>query len=181
MQRIERDRTICSNLLLKINAKLNGASHKLTENVPKLKDLLKGLDNVMFIGADVTHPSPDQKRIPSIVGVAASHDEFGACYNTQYRCQNGAEEIIKDMDDIIAQHLNFYKKQRKCFPSRIIYYRDGVSDGQMMLIQQKEIRAIKNVCARMVITKYFHILFHIYIYISNIFHQLLFLLFYLEM
>lgn len=166
MQRVERDRSISSNLLLKMNAKLNGTSHKLTENVPNLKALLKDLENVMFVGADVTHPSPEQKRIPSIVGVAASHDEYGACYNTQYRCQNSSEEIIKDMEDIITQHLNFYKKHRKCLPSRIIYYRDGVSDGQMKIIYDKEIKAIKSVCARMVITEYFHMLYYTLSYIK---------------
>lgn len=45
------------NLLLKVNVKLNGVNHKL-----QTSPLLNG--KCMIIGADVTHPSPDQKDIP---------------------------------------------------------------------------------------------------------------------
>ncbi|KAJ9591030.1 hypothetical protein L9F63_027761, partial [Diploptera punctata] len=29
---------------------------------------------IMIVGADVTHPSPDQNNIPSVAAVCASHD-----------------------------------------------------------------------------------------------------------
>lgn len=48
------------NLLLKVNAKLNGTNHKLQKS-----PLLDG--ECMIIGADVTHPSPDQRDIPRYV------------------------------------------------------------------------------------------------------------------
>lgn len=52
-----RDGSTASNILLKVNAKLNGINHKLQQS-----KLLDG--NCMVIGADVTHPSPDQQSIP---------------------------------------------------------------------------------------------------------------------
>lgn len=52
------DKSTISNIMLKVNAKLNGTNHKL-KNCP----LLTG-KKCMFIGADVTHPSPDQTKIP---------------------------------------------------------------------------------------------------------------------
>lgn len=51
------DGSTISNILLKVNAKLNGSNHRLNDS-PILKD------KCMLIGADVTHPSPDQKQIP---------------------------------------------------------------------------------------------------------------------
>lgn len=52
-----RDGSTISNILLKCNAKLNGTNHRLN-NSPIL------YEKCMLIGADVTHPSPDQKMIP---------------------------------------------------------------------------------------------------------------------
>lgn len=51
------DLSIVTNILLKVNAKLNGTNHKI--NSPILSD-----GQCMFVGADVTHPSPDQTKIP---------------------------------------------------------------------------------------------------------------------
>ncbi|EDW36714.1 GL22380 [Drosophila persimilis] len=39
--------------------------------------------------------STDQREIPSVAGVAASHYSFGASYNVQYRLQRGAMVEIK--------------------------------------------------------------------------------------
>lgn len=51
------DGSTISNILLKCNAKLNGTNHRLNDS-----PILYG--KCMLIGADVTHPSPDQKNIP---------------------------------------------------------------------------------------------------------------------
>lgn len=53
-----RDASTISNILLKVNAKLNGFNHKLKSSPILNKDFC------MVIGADVTHPSPDQSKIP---------------------------------------------------------------------------------------------------------------------
>lgn len=135
---------LVDNVLLKVNSKLNGVNHKLKEDVR--------LANVMYLGADVTHPSPDQREIPSVVGVAASHDTFGANYNMQYRLQvsggGGAREEIEDMESIMMEHLRVYYQFQKRYPDHIIYYRDGVSDGQFVKIKNLELRGIKAACAK---------------------------------
>lgn len=51
------DGSTISNILLKVNAKLNGTNHRLNDAT-----ILR--DRCMLIGADVTHPSPDQNHIP---------------------------------------------------------------------------------------------------------------------
>ncbi|XP_034111510.1 protein argonaute-2 isoform X2 [Drosophila albomicans] len=138
---------LVDNVLLKVNSKLNGINHKIKDD-PRIM-----LANVMYLGADVTHPSPDQRDIPSVVGVAGSHDPYGASYNMQYRLQTsgtgGAREEIEDMESIVTEHLRVYKQYRGTYPEHIIYYRDGVSDGQFMKIENIEIRAIEVACRKL--------------------------------
>lgn len=139
---------LVDNVLLKVNSKLNGINHKLKDDV-RLKQILS---NVMYLGADVTHPSPDQREIPSIVGVAASHDVYGANYNMQYRLQvgggGGVREEIVDMESITIEHLRVYFQYQKRYPEHIIYYRDGVSDGQFPIIKNVELKAIQRACVK---------------------------------
>ncbi|XP_037807749.1 protein argonaute-2 isoform X1 [Lucilia sericata] len=141
-----KDRTVFSNILLKVNGKLNGTNHKIAAD--KDSNLLSPIKNVMYLGADVTHPSPDQRHIPSVVGVTASHDAHGACYNCQYRLQRSTVENIEDMESIVTRHLEVYHKYQKTYPSLLIYYRDGVSDGQFPIVEREEIRAIRNACRK---------------------------------
>lgn len=58
--RKRKDGSTISNILLKVNAKMNGTNHKLQSSAI----LTKFPGKVMVIGADVTHPSPEQKTIP---------------------------------------------------------------------------------------------------------------------
>uniref|UniRef100_A0A1A9Z3D6 Uncharacterized protein n=1 Tax=Glossina pallidipes TaxID=7398 RepID=A0A1A9Z3D6_GLOPL len=147
--RAPKDASVIHNLMLKINAKLNGTNHKVSEEEEAgLKKLLEPISNVMFMGADVTHPSPDQRHIPSVVGVAASHDAYGACYNMQYRLQKSTVEEIEDMKSITEYHLNVYKSYQNRYPGHIIYYRDGVSDGQFPKIKKDELGGIRRACAQ---------------------------------
>ncbi|KAH8258621.1 hypothetical protein KR038_002221, partial [Drosophila bunnanda] len=129
------------NIMLKVNSKLNGINHKLKDD-PR-QPILR---NVMFLGADVSHPSPDQREIPSVVGVAASHDPFGGAYNMQYRLQRSTLEEIEDMESITLEHLHVYHKYHNEYPEHIIYYRDGVSDGQFPKIRNEELKGIKVAC-----------------------------------
>lgn len=58
--RKRNDASTISNICLKVNAKLNGTNYKLQSSAI----LSQAPGKVMVIGADVTHPSPEQKTIP---------------------------------------------------------------------------------------------------------------------
>ncbi|XP_029175629.1 protein argonaute-2 isoform X4 [Nylanderia fulva] len=133
------------NILLKINSKLNGINHTLhSASMPKI---LKNND-CMIVGADVTHPSPDAINIPSIAAVAASSNHSAFQYNIALRLQPPKEEMILDIEQIIISQLHIYKSKTKCLPNKIIYYRDGVSEGQLAQVMYHEINAIKRACNR---------------------------------
>lgn len=66
----------------------------------------------------------------SVVGVSASHDRNAFKYNMCWRLQGPKVEIIQDFKNIVVQHLMVFKEENGDFPAVILYYRDGVSEGQ---------------------------------------------------
>ena len=71
----------------------------------------------------MTHPSPDQRNIPSVVGVASSYDQVGFRYCCAWRLQNPKEEMISDLENILVEHLKYYGSKNKKLPAKILYYR----------------------------------------------------------
>ncbi|KAL5290574.1 AGO2.2 family protein [Megaselia abdita] len=132
------DNSTINNILLKLNAKLNGVNHKVDSNS---NPPLVANNYVMFVGADVTHPSPQQRTMPSVVGVVSSTDSSGAMYNMQHFYQEPRKEIILDMKEIMVEHIKLYAKNNKgCLPTHIFYYRDGVADGQFEQVKEDELK-----------------------------------------
>lgn len=66
----------------------------------------------------------------SIVGVSASHDANAFCYNMCWRLQGPRVEIIQDFRNIVVHHLKVFKEKNGNLPDKILYFRDGVSEGQ---------------------------------------------------
>lgn len=139
------DQSTIANIFLKVNAKLNGVNHMLK---PSMEIQFIKNTAVMLLGADVTHPSPDQSHIPSVVGVVASHDVNAFQYNACWRLQDAKKEMIEDMENIVLEQLHFFNRKRNQFPTHIIYYRDGVSDGQFKQLEEIELSAINRAFAR---------------------------------
>ncbi|XP_053668038.1 protein argonaute-2-like [Anopheles marshallii] len=136
------DMSTLKNIMLKINAKTNGANHCVSQTaVPPL-----GCGKVMYMGADVTHPLSDDA--PSVVGVTAVHDLIGFRYNCGVRLQGARDEMIRDLENIAYQQLRLYRQHNGDLPERIMYYRDGVSDGQFSEILTVELRALHAAIAR---------------------------------
>lgn len=122
---------------------MTGINHKVCPD-PRVPDFFKG--PFMVVGADVTHPSPQETTIPSIVGVAASMDPSGFKYNCQWRLQDPRDEMIRDFEKIITDQLQIFKEANKILPKAILYYRDGVSDGQFEEVSRVELRAMQKAC-----------------------------------
>lgn len=131
------------NILLKVNAKLNGINHKIA--LPSKPPIMK--QTIMYLGADVTHPPPGSSK-PSVAGITASFDAEAFQYNICWRLQDPTQEMIQDMENIIQEQLKFFKEKRGCMPDKIIYYRDGVSDGQFPQLRDVELVAIDRGCKR---------------------------------
>lgn len=132
-----------TNILLKVNSKLNGTNHFLLNRPPIMSR------PCMIMGADVTHPSPDATDIPSVAAVTASHDPKAFQYNICWRLQPPKVEIIEDLEEIAMEQLKFFFQKTRVKPERIIFFRDGVSEGQFDQVRHAEIRAIRSACKRL--------------------------------
>lgn len=67
--------------------------------------------------------------------VAASNDDYGFQYKMVYRLQPSREEMIIDLANVMKEQLEFYIKKNGHEPQKIIYYRDGVSEGQFQQVR----------------------------------------------
>ena len=97
----------------------------------------------MYIGADVSHAAPGSKA-PSLATMVGSVDHEGI----RYACplplnQNNREESISGVTSMVTQLVNIYKKNTNTYPSRVLYFRDGVAEGQFAKVKDVEIKAIK--------------------------------------
>ncbi|CAL4943701.1 unnamed protein product [Urochloa decumbens] len=149
------------NLALKINVKVGGRNTVIEDALHRRIHLLTDLPTMIF-GADVTHPAAGEDAAPSIAAVVASMDWPEV---SKYRClvssQGHREEIIaalftqvKDPQKglihggMIRELLvSFYRANGSRKPGRIIFYRDGVSEGQFSQVLLYEVDAIRKACA----------------------------------
>lgn len=61
----------------------------------------------------------------------------------QTKAQKGAAEVIENLDDIFMKFLKkFHLITRGVKPCRIIYYRDGVGDGQFQEVRTASVISI---------------------------------------
>ncbi|XP_023211215.1 protein argonaute-2-like [Centruroides sculpturatus] len=141
-----RDTTIY-NILQKINAKMGGINCGLSlYKKPKIFQ-----KPVIIFGADVTHPSPGDKTSYSIAAVVGSLDSHPSRYAAAVRIQQPTKdkrhiEIIVQLKEMVKEILKQFYKNTKQKPIKIIFYRDGVSEGEFSQVQNKEISQIRQSC-----------------------------------
>ncbi|KAI8851976.1 Piwi domain-containing protein [Chytridium lagenaria] len=130
------------NLALKINAKLGGVNLAVE---PKANlNVLGQPIPTMIMGADVTHPPPGADGGVSIAAVAASMDSKFAEYRAAIRVQPPRKEIIGDLGGMFRELGNqFREKAGGRSPQRVIFYRDGVSEGQFAEVALHEVQSLK--------------------------------------
>jgi len=134
-----------SNVCMKFNAKLGGATGRA---VGKKSAGPTGLFTVptLIIGADVSHAAPGSE-LPSMAALTVSMDKLGiryaaACETNGHRVEMIATEninsILKPMIQSWVQNVGGGQ-----FPKRIMYFRDGVSEGQYAHVLEQEVRDMK--------------------------------------
>jgi len=126
-----------NNLGLKINAKAGGVnfcsiheSLRLCQSVP-----------TMIVGADVGHASPGVQR-PSLASVVYSVDQTLSRYHARAKLQQGRVETIADLREMMVDAIDAFSNANKCTPNRIIFFRDGVSEGEFSRVLDTEVKAI---------------------------------------
>lgn len=147
----------CANVALKVNVKTGGRNTALVDALQMRLPIAaqQGVPTIVF-GADVTHGATNDTS-PSVAAVVANMDWP---HMTKYRCmmstQKSNQEIIENLyvpapgagegTGMIRDLLLAYYRATKVKPARILFYRDGVSEGQFDAVRIHEIAAIKNAC-----------------------------------
>ncbi|KAG0493157.1 hypothetical protein HPP92_006281 [Vanilla planifolia] len=121
-----------SNVALKINAKLGGSNVVLYNTIPRqIPRIFTDDEPSMFMGADVTHPHPLDDSSPSVAAVVGSMNWPAASkYVARMRSQTHRQEIIEDLGEMVHELLIEFSASTRKLPSRIIFFRDGVSETQ---------------------------------------------------
>ncbi|KAL5250057.1 hypothetical protein ACHWQZ_G015956 [Mnemiopsis leidyi] len=145
------------NILLKTNTKLGGINWELSFNMsPLANEMGKYVfgEPVMIVGADVTHWAKDEGSKPSIAGVVCTLDRACSKYASRIRLQHHrrnrtSDEIIRDFKAIMKELLIEFRNTSSRKPGKILYYRDGVSQGQFIQTLTEEIAGIQAACTEL--------------------------------
>ncbi|KAH9660349.1 protein argonaute 5 [Citrus sinensis] len=148
------------NVALKINVKVGGRNTVLVDAVQKRIPLVTDRPTIIF-GADVTHPQPGEDSSPSIAAVVASMDwpevtKYRGLVSSQAHNEEIIQDLYKSIKDpqrglvhggMIRELLIDFRRSTNFKPHRIIFYRDGVSEGQFSQVLLHEMNAIRQACA----------------------------------
>lgn len=77
------------------------------------------------MGFDVFHQR-NKKSVASLVSL------YGKNYvknHSSTRLQKTGLEIMKNLVELVKEHLTIIEEKSKTFPDKIIFYRDGVGEG----------------------------------------------------
>ncbi|KAH9951622.1 argonaute-like protein [Amylocystis lapponica] len=143
-----------ANVCLKINVKLGGIN---TIPDPRSVSILTDPHNpTIVMGADVIHPAPGSDGRPSFTALVANVDSDTAKYIADCRVQTSRQELIEDLEVMSERMLTMYMQYRKMVekkanvePKRIIFYRDGVSEGQFKQVLEFELPMLQNACKKL--------------------------------
>ncbi|KAL0376661.1 UNVERIFIED_CONTAM: protein argonaute 10 [Sesamum calycinum] len=149
-----------ANVSLKINVKMGGRNTVLLDAISCRIPLVSDIPTIIF-GADVTHPENGEESSPSIAAVVASQDwpevtKYAGLVCAQAHRQELIQDLYKTWHDpvrgtvsggMIRDLLVSFRKATGQKPQRIIFYRDGVSEGQFYQVLLFELDAIRKACA----------------------------------
>ena len=78
--------------------------------------------------------------------MVASKDSYPTLYNAEVRVQKHRLEIIEDLKEIVKTLLKKFRISTRVIPEKIIFYRDGVGEGQFREVLAYELSAIQRAC-----------------------------------
>lgn len=134
-----------SNVTMKFNAKLGGATCRAIGPNTKGANGIFAVPTVI-IGADVSHPAPGAQN-PSMAAMTISMDKLATRYAAL--CQTNGYRVEMINTDIIFNELKpllqswMQNVGGGKLPQRVIYLRDGVSEGQYQHVLQQEVYDMK--------------------------------------
>jgi len=86
---------------------------------------------------------------PSIAAVCASMDPAATIYSGRHSVnQEPRNETIENLEGMVVELLKAFQNKNKRLPQRVLFYRDGVSEGQFKKVIEHEVEAIRKAFRR---------------------------------
>jgi eukaryotic translation initiation factor 2C len=134
----------CSNVCMKVNAKLGGFTSKLQKvqfyTVP-----------TMMIGVDVSHGGAGSAGLTgplaSMAAITMSMDREAIRYSAVCQTNGHRVEILSpaNIKSIFPAAVRRWCQKNKCAPEHVFYFRDGVAEGQFAHVMAQEVQQIRQV------------------------------------
>ncbi|RDA87368.1 hypothetical protein CP532_6980 [Ophiocordyceps camponoti-leonardi (nom. inval.)] len=134
-----------SNVCMKVNAKLGGATSR-TMPPWKSQTYFPKDRPTMIIGVDVSHGSPGSNA-PSTAAMTMSVDRDATRYAAMVETNGYRVEMLTsaNVHFLFGQLADQWKTGHEGqFPKHIIYFRDGVSEGQFAQVLDQEVGEIRS-------------------------------------
>ncbi|KAG2664857.1 hypothetical protein I3760_16G102400 [Carya illinoinensis] len=132
---------VLAGMALKINVKVGGRNTVLVDALSRHIPFVSDQPTIIF-GADVTHPHPGEDSFPSIAAVSHREDLIPGLFKSWQDPVRGTVS-----GGMIRELLISFRSATGQKPKRIIFYRDGVSEGQFYQVLLFELDAIQKACA----------------------------------
>lgn len=136
----------CSNVAMKVNAKLGGITNRLALRTPFFTE------PTMVIGVDVSHGSHGQggsgaPSTPSMAAMTMSMDQAGVAYTSSCETNGYRVEVLSKslINKIFPDMVKRWCQKNNTAPAHVFYFRDGISEGEFQHILEQEIEEVRKV------------------------------------
>ncbi|KAL0113296.1 hypothetical protein PUN28_012449 [Cardiocondyla obscurior] len=123
--------SIATKIAIQMNCKIGGA--------PWFVDI--PLDGMMTVGFDVCHDTTVKSK--DFGAMVATLDKQMTKYYSAVSAHENGEELSNDICINICKAAQAYFERNKRLPLRIVIYRDGVGEGQIAQVMEREVHQIK--------------------------------------
>lgn len=135
-----------SNICLKVNAKLGGATSRTMPPWKTPGTYFPRERPTMIIGVDISHAAPGGDAA-STAAMTMSIDPDATRYAAVVESNGYRVEMLtpSNVQMMIGKLSNEWKKEHgNSFPAHIIYFRDGVAEGQFAHVIEQEVQEMKS-------------------------------------
>lgn len=132
--------SVCSNILLQINAKLGDPLWQIGRSLKEVRD------KKIAIGGIAIYHKLINRKDSCAAFVGTIDNEFTKYFSSAKLMPNNAQSIDA-MQDIMIKWIRSYFKKNNTLPDTLIVYRDGVGEGQIIKILDMELPALNKAVA----------------------------------
>ncbi|KAH8673309.1 Piwi domain-containing protein [Xylariales sp. PMI_506] len=136
----------CSNVAMKVNAKLGGSTCKALP-VGAKAGFSYFSKPTMIVGLDVSHghSNNNNEPTPSMAALSMSIDKTATKYCANVQTNGWRQEIVTSvtMRYLFDRLMKYWVRTQGCVPKHVYYFRDGVSQGEFIQVLEKEVKDLK--------------------------------------